>query len=290
MNSSLTMLTGLALIIIMWGMGLSLVLGDFKRVLKTPKVIAIGLVNQLFVLPVVAYLLLMVARVQPEIAVGVMLIAACPGGATSNLIAHVAKGDSALSISLTSLSSIITIFTIPFIVNFALVTFTPEGQQPILLDPIKTIAKIFVIIIIPVSFGMLIRHFFPGFAQKMAHPVKILSVVVIALVIVGILYEQRANLIGYFQEAGMVTLLLNIIVMVLAYISVTVFLDSARDALTVAIESGIQNGALAITLAVNLLHNSSYAVAPIIYSVIMFVTVAGFIAVLNKRLVSGKMA
>ena len=146
MDSIATIILASSLIIIMLGMGLSLQLADFKRILSYPKAMIVGLVNQIILLPIIGYILVSIFSIQPEIAIGVMILAACPGGPTSNLITHLAKGDTALSVSLTAVNSLITIFTIPFIVNFALVTFMAEGQI-IQLDIPKTILQIFVIVI-----------------------------------------------------------------------------------------------------------------------------------------------
>jgi len=218
----------------------------------------------------------------PEIAIGIMILAACPGGPTSNLIAHLAKGDTALSVTLTALSSFITILTIPFIVNFALVRFLDEGQM-IRLDVVQTIAQIFVIIIIPVSFGMLIRRYREGFAMRMAKPVRIASAFVIAIVIIGIVIKERANFISYFQQAGIVALALNVATMAVGYFSARLFKIKSKQALSISIESGIQNGTLAISIAVILLHSTEFSIAPAIYSLLMFVTGGVIVFVGLKR-------
>ena len=283
MTVDLALFTKLALIIMMLGMGLSLVIDDFKRALGSPRVIVIGLINQLVMLPVIAFALLLITPLKPAIAIGIMIIAACPGGVTSNLITHVSKGDTALSISLTTLSSLLTLLTIPFIVNFALQYFTPEGQRIVQLDPIKTVATLMAVIIVPVAIGMLVRRFFLQLANALALPVKVLSVVVIILVIIGVLMQHREGLGGYFEQAGVAALLLNVIVMTLSYFSVCFLMGSNRYAKTVAIESGIQNSALALTIATGLLGNTAYAIAPIVYTLIMFATVGVFVAILNRR-------
>ena len=158
MDKASTIVLMMSLIIIMLGMGLSLVVADFKRIFIYPKAILVGLVNQLIILPLIGFAIVMAFPIAPEIAIGIMILAACPGGPTSNLLAHLAKGDTALSVTLTALSSFITILTIPFIVNFALIRILDEGQV-IQLDVLKTIAQIFIIIIIPVAVGMIIRRY-----------------------------------------------------------------------------------------------------------------------------------
>lgn len=283
MDQLSTIILASSLIIIMLGMGLSLVLDDFKRILIYPKAMLIGLTNQLIVLPLIGYLLVLAFPVQPEIAIGIMILAACPGGPTSNLISHLAKGDIALSVSLTAVSSLVTILTIPFIVNFALSHFLNAGQM-IKLNVLETIIQIMVITVIPVSIGMIIRHYKKPFAEKMAKPVRIASGVVIILVIAGIVVKERANFISYFQQAGLIALSLNAITMIIGYYSARLLKINDKSSISISIESGIQNGTLAITVAVVLLGSSAYAIAPAVYSLIMFFT--GGIAIYfgNRRI------
>jgi len=271
MDKASTIVLASSLIIIMLGMGLSLVIEDFKRIVVYPKAILVGLVNQLIILPLIGFTLAVLFPLSPEIAIGIMILAACPGGPTSNLIAHLAKGDTALSVTLTALSSFITILTIPFIVNFALEHFLEEGQM-IRLDVIDSIKNIFVIIIIPIIIGMLIRRYREGFAMKMERPVRIASALVLALVIIGIVIKEKENFVSYFQQAGIVALSLNVATMVVGYFSARLFRITDKRALSISIESGIQNGTLAITVAVVLLGSTEFAIAPAIYSLLMFFT------------------
>ena len=271
MDKVSTIILAGSLIIIMLGMGLSLVIDDFKRIIVYPKAILVGLTNQLIILPILGFAIASLFPLRPEIAVGIMILAACPGGPTSNLIAHLAKGDTALSVTLTALSSFITILSIPFIVNFALVHFLGEGQV-VRLNVLETIIQIFIIIVIPVAIGMIIRHFKEGFALRMAKPVRTASGIVIALVIIGIVIKERENFVSYFQQAGLVALALNVATMTVGYYSSRLFKIMDRRAVSISIESGIQNGTLAITIAVVLLGNSEFAIAPAIYSLLMFFT------------------
>jgi len=270
-----------ALVIIMLGMGLSLVVDDFKRIIVYPKAILVGLVNQLILLQLIGFLLVSIFPVKPEIAIGIMILAACPGGPTSNLIAHLARGDTALSVTLTSMSSFITIISIPFIINFALEHFQ-EGGQIIRLNVLETIIRIFIIIIIPVSIGMIIRRYKEGFAMKMAKPVRTASAIVLALIIIGIVIRERENIISYFAQAGIVALLLNTGTMVVGYYSARLFRIIDKRAVSISIESGIQNGTLAITIAVVLLNSTTFAIAPAVYSLIMFGT-GGIVIYLGIR-------
>ncbi|WP_106792003.1 bile acid:sodium symporter family protein [Aquimarina sp. Aq78] len=271
MDSISTIILALSLIIIMLGMGLSLVVDDFKRIFIYPKAILLGLTNQILILPVLGFALASLFPIQPEIAIGIMILTACPGGPTSNLISHLAKGDIALSVTLTALSSLITILTIPFIINFALLHFLEEGQM-IRLDVMTTIIQILVITIIPVGIGMLIRKYNERFALKMAKPVRRASGIVLILVIAGITIKEKDNIVSYFQQAGVVALCLNVITMIVGYYSSRLFRIKDKRAISIAIESGIQNGTLAITIAVVLLENTSFAVAPAVYSLLMFFT------------------
>jgi len=271
MDKASTIVLMMSLIIIMLGMGLSLVIADFKRIFVYPKAILVGLVNQLIILPLIGFAIVMAFPIAPEIAIGIMILAACPGGPTSNLLAHLAKGDTALSVTLTALSSFVTILTIPFIVNFALIRILDEGQM-IQLDIPRTIAQIFIIILIPVAIGMTIRRYRESFALRMAKPVRIASGIVIALVIIGIVIKEREKLGSYFQQAGIVALTLNVATMAVGYYSARLFRIKGKQALSISIESGIQNGTLAISIAVILLHSTEYSIAPAIYSLLMFFT------------------
>jgi BASS family bile acid:Na+ symporter len=271
MDKISTIILASSLIIIMLGMGLSLVFDDFKRIILYPKAIFIGLANQLIVLPLIGFLIALTFPIKPEIGVGIMILAACPGGPTSNLIAHLAKADLALSVSLTALSSFITILTIPFIINFALTHFLAESQI-ITLNVFETIIQIFVIIVIPISIGMAIHYFNENFALKMANPVRKASGIVMVLVILGIVIKEKENFVSYFEQAGVVALVLNIATMAIGYYTSKLFGIKNERALSISIESGIQNGTLAITIAVVLLGNSAFAIAPAIYSLLMFFT------------------
>ena len=271
MDSASAIVLAAALTIIMLGMGLSLVVDDFRRIFVNPKAIIVGLVNQLILLPLIGFLVAVTIPKNPEVAIGIMILAACPGGPTSNLIAHLAKGDTALSVSLTSLSSFITILTIPFIVNFALEYFLEEGQV-IQLNVLETIMTIFVVVVIPVSIGMIIRHRRENFAKKMSRPVRTASGIVLALIIIALIIRDKENFVAYFQQAGIAAFLLNAGSMLVGYFSARLFRITDARSISVAIESGIQNGTLAIYVAAALLGSTTLAIAPAVYSLIMFAT------------------
>ncbi len=282
MDNISVIILAVSLIIIMFGMGLSLTLQDFQLIFKKPKPIIVGLINQLLFLPLIGLGLTTIFSVSNEIAVGIMILAACPGGPTSNLITHLAKGDTALSVSLTAISSIISIITIPFVVNFGLEFHLSEGQV-IQLDVIKTIAQIFVIVLIPVSIGMFINAKSPGFAAKMDKPVRVASSIVLGLVIVGIILKEKAHMTSYFEQAGVISLCLNVASMSVGYLSAKLFSISKKQAISISIETGIQNGTMAIMIATTLLGNTAFAVAPAIYSILMFFTGGAIIFLGNKK-------
>ncbi len=264
-----------ALMLVMWGMGLSLLVDDFKRILRYPKAVVIGLVSQLIFLPLIGYSLVLLLDVPAEIAIGVMILAACPGGPTSNLIAHLARADTALSVSLTAITSVITVVTIPLIINFAMESFLDESHM-IHLNFLETIVKISTIVLIPVSLGMAVRHYWPEFAFKLGKTVRLASAIILMLIILGIVIKEKDTLPGYFVDAGIVSLLLNICTMVVGFLLARIFKLSPAQATSISIESGIQNGTLALAIAGGLLNNTAFAIAPAVYSLIMFFT-AGFI-------------
>ncbi len=282
MDQTSAIILAISLMIIMLGMGLSLVVDDFKRIFIQPKAIFIGLINQILILPVFAFLLASLFPIQPEIAVGVMILAACPGGPTSNLISHLAKADTALSVTLTAFSSFITILTIPFIVNFALEKFLDQNTI-IQLDVVQTFLQILLIVIIPISVGMLIRSYKETFALKMAKPVRIASGILLIIIILGLIIKERETLATSFKQAGLLVVCLNLIVMFFAFYSAKLFKVSSKRSLSISIESGIQNGTLGITVAVVLLNNSAFALVSAVYGVLMFISGAIAIYIGSKQ-------
>lgn len=272
----------LSLFIIMLGMGLSLVVGDFLRVFKYPKAVAIGLTNQLILLPIVGFLIASNFGLTPVFAVGVMIISACPGGVTSNLITHVAKGDTALSITMTAIASFITVFTIPLIINFGLVEFMGESQE-IKLPLVETMGKIIGITVFPVAIGMYIRSKKPDFAVRMERPSRIASTVIFVVILVAIIIAEREQLVKYFGELSGATLTLNIATMLLGYIAARIFQLNLKQSLSITIESGIQNGTLAIVIAESILEQTQMALPAGVYSILMFATGGILMAYFGNR-------
>lgn len=282
MTSITGIILALSLMIIMFGMGLSLTLVDFKRVITYPKAVFVGLVSQILILPLVGYLIATGLDLSPTIAVGLMLLAACPGGATSNLLTHLAKGDLALSVSLTAIASLLSIITIPIIVQFALNHFADMSHE-VPVDAITMIKQLFVIVIIPVVFGMIIKSKFSKFADKMEKSVKIASAVIFVLVIIGVTLSIRDVFMDYLSEAGLPSILLNVLTMTIGFALALIFKLTRPQAISISIETGIQNGTLAITLATIALNNAEYSIVPAIYGLLMFLTGA-IIIFMRKRL------
>ncbi|MEO0431568.1 MAG: bile acid:sodium symporter family protein [Cyanobacteria bacterium J06656_5] len=267
----------LALFIIMLGMGLGLTIADFKRILVEPKAVILGLMAQMILLPLVGVALASIFSLSPELAVGVMILAACPGGPTSNLVTYLAKGNVALSITLTAISSLLTVFTIPLVVNLAMKLFL-DAETALQLPFITTVVQIAVITLIPVSLGMVLHSKVPSFANRVEKYVKWLSLFFLGLIIVGLLVKERANVAGFFLQAGGVTLVLMIITMALGYAIATLAQLDNRSATAITVEVGIQNGTLAIAIASapTFLNNPTMAIPAAIYALLMFVVSGAF--------------
>tara|TARA_B100000809_G_scaffold266716_1_gene330951 strand:- start:8521 stop:9396 length:876 start_codon:yes stop_codon:yes gene_type:complete len=272
-NSILTaVILPVSLAIIMLGMGFTLVLENFKKIVQSPKAAFIGLTNQLILLPLVGFSLAILFDLPPDMAVGLMIIAACPGGPTSNLISHVAKGDIALSISLTAVTSMLTVFTIPVILSFALSYFSGDSATQIQLPIGNTIIQIMGITIVPVSIGMLINSYFPKFAKRLESPMRIASTVIFVAVLSGIILANKQHIVTYLKSVGLVALALNISTMALGYYSSKIFKLNLKQSISITIESGIQNGTLAIVIATSILQQSSMSIPAAVYSLLMFLT------------------
>ena len=272
-----------SLIIIMFGMGLSLSLRDFAAVFLKPKAIILGLICQLILLPIVGFALIDLFTLTADIAIGIIILAACPGGPTSNLITHLANGDTALSVSMTAACSLITLLTIPFIINLGLQKVLGAGTL-IQLNVLQTILQVFVVVIIPVALGMLLKSKRAKFSMRMQKPVKRASGIFFVVVLVAVIIKERALVFSSLDEAGLVSLSLNLITMAIGYGLGYVFKLSLKQRISITIEGGIQNGTLGITIATILLNNTAYAIAPAVYGIIMFLTAGLFIFWSNQRL------
>lgn len=255
----------------MMGMGLSLVLDDFKRIIQHPKPIIIGLLNQLIVLPILAFGICHLFSLPSVLAIGFMLIAACPGGVTSNLISHISRGDTALSVSLTAISSMITLVTIPLYVGFAFKYFSEAGQL-VDVDELAMMLQIVVIVIIPISLGMLIRRRSERFAIRMDRPVRIFSIILFLILLLSIIIKERVSIAEYFPQIGAATIMLNVLSLLIGFYSAKILGLGRKQSITISIESGIQNGTLAIVMASTVLNDFSLAIPAGMYSMLMFVS------------------
>lgn len=286
MQSSIisTVFLPLALAIIMFGLGLSLSLQDFKRIFNHPKAMIIGSITQLVLLPVLGFLIaaLMLSG-NPELAVGLIILAMCPGGPTSNLLTHLGNGDTALCISLTAISSIVKIFTIPIMVNIAIQKYMGTTTE-LQLDVLSSIFKIIAITLVPASIGMLIKAKAPSFAEKSQKPVKIMSAVFLVLIIVAAILKEKEHIVEFFSIAGPAALVLNLSGMLVGYFIPQLFKLPVSQQITISIETSIQNGTLAIAIASSplMLNNSTMAIPAAVYSIIMFITAGIFISFLKR--------
>jgi bile acid:Na+ symporter, BASS family len=276
MGSALTtVLLPLALALVMFGLGLSLTPADFARVGRQPKAVVIALVLQLLVLPAVCFGLVLAFDLPPLLAVGMLLLAASPGGTTANLFSHLFRGDVALNITLTAVNSLVAVVTLPLITNLAIAYFDPADGGTLGLQLGKT-AQVFAVVLVPVAIGMLVRRRAPGFAERMDKPVRILSAAVLALVILGTIVAERDNISSYVQDVGLPALLFC-----LASLAAGFFVPRAlgvvqRQAVASAFEIGVHNGTLAIAVAISVLGSVQLAVPAAVYSVLMFPAAALF--------------
>lgn len=271
----------IALAIIMLGMGLSLVRDDFRRVVKFPKAVVVGLVCQMLVLPLVGWGVVHLIKMdQPELAVGLMVLTFCPGGATSNMLTFLARGDVALSITLTAVVSMVAPFTIPIFTTIVMTQLMGEGQT-VALPLGQTIGALFGITVVPVLIGMVIKAKKPDFAAKAERPVKIASVVILFAIIAALVKKQAADLPRFFAQTGLATLVLNVSTMAIGFAAARAAKLKRSQQVTIGLEVGIQNGTTAILVTQGLLGNSVMAIAPAIYSLLMFVTGGLFGYVVN---------
>lgn len=272
----------ISLFIIMLGMGLSLKPADFKMVLVKPKAVVFGIIAQMIMLPIIAYLIVLSFGLSGALAVGFMILALCPGGTTSNLYTYLAKGDIALSVTLTSFVSVIAPFTVPLMI--VLFMGLLMGQETYIELPIlKTIIQLIVITIIPICIGMFIHAKKPEFSQKAENPVKIFSVVFLFIVVIAIIRDSWDAMGGYFAQVGFAALILNIVCMLMGFILARAAQLNMAQSKAISIEVGLQNGTLALLIALTLLESTEMAIAATVYSIIMFVTGAIFAGLWAKK-------
>ena len=271
----------LALAFIMFALGLGLTGNDFLRVAKQPRDFFVGAFSQIILLPIIAFILVKIWPIAPELAIGVMIIAAAPGGVTSNLLTSFAKGDVALSISLTAIISLFSVITIPFIV---LTSVELLGGSNITQDiSLFSMSRdMFLIVTVPVILGMLLRKFSSGVALKLEPIAKKVSIALFVLVLLGAIAAERENVISYFAQAGPITLILNVVMMIVAYYVAHFLASGTKQKKCITIECGLQNGTLAIFVATSIFGGGMYVIPAATYSLIMFATSLIFVYLVRK--------
>ena len=278
MNIVTDVILPIALAFIMFSLGLGLSISDFTRIFLKPKEFLIGFISQLILLPIVALILVYIWPLSPEIAIGVMILAAAPGGATSNILTSFAKGDVALSISLTAVISILSVITIPLILGISLsILGTNLSSEGISLIDIAL--KMFLIVTIPVLIGMLLKNIISSF-ENLA---KKISTFLFFLVLLGAVLAERENVVAYFAEAGLITLVLNIVMMLLAYYLSKSFISDVSQQKAITLECGLQNGTLAIVVANVFFDGGAYLIPAATYSLIMYATSLPYIYYLRRN-------
>ena len=262
----------ISLSIIMFGMGLTLVINDFGRLLIYPKEVIIGLFNQLIFLPLIGFLIILLFDLNSSMAIGIMILSLCPGGPTSNLITQVARGNIGLSVTLTALASLITVFTIPIILSEAITYFSGETDVVIELPVLQTMLQILIITVIPVSIGMVIRKKNEDFALRMEKPMRVASTVLFIIIFLLVMIANKDLIIQAMKEVGLATLLLNLSTMTIGYITAKILGIKGKSQISITVESGIQNGTLAFVIATTILNNVEMGIPTGAYSIWMFIT------------------
>jgi BASS family bile acid:Na+ symporter len=270
----------IALAIIMFGLGLSLTVDDFRRVARTPKAVAVALVLQILVLPVIAFGLVIAFDLEPLLAVGVMLLAASPGGTTANLFSHLFRGDVALNVTLTAINSVLAAVSIPLITNLAISYFDADGELGL---QFTKVVQVIAIVLIPVGIGMTVRRRSQAFAARADKPVRIFSIVVLVVVAVGALLGERENLPDYVRQVGVVTALFCAASLGLGYAVARLLRLDERQAIACSMEIGIHNTTIALTIALSVLDSTEVAIPSAVYSVVMYLFATAFGYTITRR-------
>jgi BASS family bile acid:Na+ symporter len=269
MDSALTTVgLPIALAIIMFGLGLDLTVGDFRRVGRHPRAVAVALGCQLVLLPAICFGLVVLLDLPPLLGIGMLLLAASPGGTSANLFSHLFRGDVALNITLTAINSVIALFTLPLVTGLA-IEYYDRGDEVSL--PFSEVVSVFAIVLVPVAIGMLVRSRAPGFAGRMDRPVRIGSAVILAVLVLGILVDQRDNVGEYLADVGVAAALFCAISLVLGYVVPKAAGVREEQAIASSMEIGVHNATLAIFVAVDVLDETEISVPAAVYSIFMFV-------------------
>ena len=279
-----TKIAPIALAFIMLGLGMSLTTQDFIRVLKIPKDFLVGFICQLILLPIVAFALIKLLNTPPELAIGVMLIAAAPGGVTSNVLTKFANGDVALSISLTAITSLVSIISVPLIV-FNSIDFFEIDNISKNISMLGIALKMFTVVTVPVIIGMLIKHFAKDFIHNKALLIQRISITLFALVFIAIYIEEWDNIVTFMVRAGSIVLILNITMMILGYYAAKFFASGIAQQKCISLECGLQNGTLAAFVGTQIFDGSSmiFVVPAAAYALIMMITSIFFILIIKKN-------
>jgi len=276
-----TKIAPLALALIMLGLGLGLSVNDFKRVLQNPKIFFVGIFSQIVLLPIIAYILILLIKVPTAIALGVMIIAAAPGGVTSNVMTKFARGDVALSISLTAVCSLISIISVPLIVfSSAKLIGVSNISEEITMTGIAL--KMAGVVTLPVFIGMIIRKFTENFISNNIKFIERTTGFLFLIVFAAIWIEERNNILSYLSQAGVIVLTLNIAMMIFAYYLAKVFSSNIEQRRCIAIECGLQNGTLAVFVATQIFNDIIYVIPTAAYALIMYITAFIFMYLLRN--------
>ena len=278
-----TKLAPLGLALIMLGLGMSLTIRDFARVIKVPKDFLVGFISQLILLPIVALSLALILKLPPELAIGLMLIACAPGGVTSNVLTKFADGDVALSITLTAVVSLISIISVPFIIFLSIDYFEIDTVKEI--SMVSIALKMFLVVTVPVIIGMLIRHLAKDFIERKASLIQKISVILFVLVFAAIYIEEWDNIISYFAKAGLVTLILNLSMMIIGFYLAKFYASGVAQQRSISMECGLQNGTLALVVGTQIFGENitTFIVPTASYALIMMLTSIIFVFILKKK-------
>ena len=276
-----TKIAPLSLALIMLALGMGLTVQDFTRVAKQPKDFLVGLICQLIFLPVIAFILVILFKTPVELAVGLMIIAAAPGGVTSNVLTKFANGDVALSISLTAIISLLSIITVPFII-FKSIDLLNASASTNEISMTGISIKMFLVVTLPVILGMIIRRFANNFVSSNEKTIQTISLILFLIVLFGAIIQERSNIIPYLMKAGTITCLLNIVMMLIGCYVAKVFATGIQQRKCISLECGLQNGTLAIFVATQIFNDVVFIIPAAIYSLIMFATSLIFVFLIKK--------
>jgi BASS family bile acid:Na+ symporter len=269
----------IALAVVMFGLGMSLTTGDFRRVARTPRAVALALSLQVLVLPVLAFGLVAVADLDPLLAVGVLLLASSPGGTTANLFSHLFGGDVALNVTLTAINSVLAAFTIPLVTNFAIDHYGADGELGL---QYAKVLQVIAIVLVPVAIGMLVRRRWNDVAVRADRPVRVFSICLLALVCAVAIFAERENIADYVRQIGLLTAVFCLISLSLGYAGARLVRLTDAQSVACAMEVGVHNTTISLTIALSVLDSSEVAVPSAVYGLSMYPIAAAFGYVITR--------